>query len=311
MLNSSGNRKAAAVLSVVAFSVIAFFSLSSRSNEQVVSGSGSNDGRTAYSAPVGTRASLMAPPPATANRSAHGDTQGPHDSAFQMKVMDAYVTSRQCATVMRSIDSMRRQISACDAVASTAPGSEARCRENTAGFDEKVKASEALLSSCGQKSQASLEKEFYDNVVLAAKQGIEDARICYVSSSFDLGRDWSPEEIAQYKNDAPKYIDDALNQGDWRAVGLMMTSPRVLSHLTNSLLGQIVTGDAATTYRMNRLARLGATDGYAAQLDTMAQYPDQPLSSQDIVQGDLWAKRMYEQHFLRSPALSGAPAYCE
>jgi len=69
-----------------------------------------------------------------------------------------------------------------------------------------------------------------------------------------------------------------------------MTSPRVLGHM-NGLLGLIDDGNPVTIYKMNRLARLGASGAYAALLDSIALDPDSPLPAQTVTEADTWAER--------------------
>ena len=220
----------------------------------------------------------------------------------------AFEAAKRCAVLARSIDDMQSQIKACEAGASDA-NFHASCSRNTQGFAEKVEKASSEMAGCNHADLEQSKEAFFQSTVAAAKAGNPDAQMCYVASDFDLNRPWTREEVAAYKADVGAYANAAMNRGDWRIVQAFMTSPRVLGHM-NGLLGLIDDGNPVTIYKMNRLARLGASGAYAARLDSIALDPDSPLPAQTVTEADTWARTMYQDHFSQSPKLESQPETC-
>jgi hypothetical protein len=228
--------------------------------------------------------------------------------AAKAQATSVFRTSKQCLTARKASETMQRQIKACE---SAPAGStfKATCERNTAGFSAKVATLSSTNQVCGGDADGMSETSFYADVVKAADAGDPDAQMCFIGSDFNPGHPWTKDEVAAYKDKSNAYAEAAFARGDWRVVQAKMTSERVLAH-TRGLLPFFVDTDPASQYRMNRLARLGATGSYAAQLDANAA-EQTSMSAKDRKDADAWAQQMYAQHFAGSPALTQAPSICD
>lgn len=168
----------------------------------------------------------------------------------------------------------------------------------------------ANLEKCGDIGSAETEKAFYASTVAAARNGDVDAQICYLQSDFKLDRPYTEAEMGEFREDGTAYIDAAMKRGDWRVVQLLMTSRKNLGSLSG-LLPLLTNGDPVEVYRMNRLARLGATGAYAQQLDATAMDPQQPIPLKEAADANAWAQQTFNAYFASSPLLSERPVACQ
>ena len=165
-----------------------------------------------------------------------------------------------------------------------------------------------VAASCDEDISA-VEIAYFEQAVELATRGDRDARLCFVGSMFQLGRPWSQAERSFYEANAPVFLQDAFEHGDWRAVELLTTSHRVLAH-SHSLLSFMVPGDQVEQYKLNRLLRLGAVDGYAELLDALAFDPELPIDPEKRKAAESWAQKEYDKYFRDSPTLNEAPRPC-
>lgn len=183
------------------------------------------------------------------------------------------------------------------------------CRVRAIDFGRAIPLTETELSSCKTIDIAETAEKFYEDTMRAAAAGDADAQICYIGSRYGLDRPWTKEEVRHYADNAGSYVDQAFARGDWRVVEMFQTTRNMIERYT--LLHHVAPYDPVHSYRMNRLLRLGATDGkYAHLLDAVAKHGHESLSYQARVDAELWASRMYALHFSRAKGLSGPPKTC-
>jgi len=214
--------------------------------------------------------------------------------------------TQECISAYRQALTLRNQQDVCkEADAAQNP----MCASaSLSAIDARLAEQFRAAATCGEDISA-LEVAYYRKTVDLAARGDPDAQLCFVQSKFQIGRPWSGDEISFYKANAPMYLQNGLEHGDWRAVVLLATPQRVLSH-SRSLMGFIVPHSQLEQFKLNRLLRLGATDGYAEQLDAVAFDPELPLSAEDQKSAEDWARKEYDKYFRNSPTLRGAPQAC-
>ena len=213
---------------------------------------------------------------------------------------------QDCLSAYRQALTLRNQQDVCkEADADRNPMCETSSR---AAIDARLAEQFRNAAGCPEDISA-LEAEYYRKTVDLAAAGDVDAQLCFAQSRFQIGRSWSEEEVSFYKANAPVYLQNALERGDWRAVQLLATSPRVLAH-SRSLLGFIAPKSQLEQYKLNRLLRLGAVDGYAEQLDAVANDSELPIDAGERKKAEAWAQNEYQKYFRNSPTLNEAPQPC-
>ena len=166
---------------------------------------------------------------------------------------------------------------------------------------------EKLNGACDGMDTGAQKGAIYPLLWQAAKLGDHDAAACYVAADFPLNDDQlRPTAIDEYRRNAATLIRDGMERGDWRIAELMEAAndrdgdPHRGRY---SWFREISAGNPAIAYGYNRLIRLGASDGYARQLDRALDARRAELSPQQIEDQDAWAKKEYETHFARSPPI--------
>jgi hypothetical protein len=194
------------------------------------------------------------------------------------------------------------------------------CKDGMTDAQLKLNSTRNSLANCGD--YADVARKYYDATKVAAKNGDQDAQMCYVQSAFQSGYVYAEEkplytdeDVSDYKADAPAYISAAFMRGDWRVVQILSTNFFEPSSGLISLIDQI--GEPETVYKMDKLLQLGAAADYAKtlgySLDGLAHpdlRPDAALPESKIAEADVWAQQMYLDHFAASPKLTKAPVPC-
>lgn len=192
----------------------------------------------------------------------------------------------------------------------------ASCLNNLVDAKARIAAAESTVKKCGDKG--TLVARYYHSTVEAAKNGDLDAQLCFLESNFyepDGSFRYSDSDIAHYKKIAPVYVASGLERGDWRVVELLTTNRFGFSSGLLSYLDGI--GTPETTYKMNRLLRLGATGSLAETINLFIsdfKNPDgktnSALSSDQMVAADAWAQDMYSRYFDDGQKLDHSPQIC-
>jgi hypothetical protein len=190
------------------------------------------------------------------------------------------------------------------------------CLNNVATVQQRTSTIRASMTECGEEKQIA--RNYYNATKAAAKNGDADAQLCYIQSAFsdsEGNRQYSNEDVAQFKSEAPGYIADAIARGDWRIVyflSLKRLSPAF--GLAQNIDGA---GSLETAYRMNSLLLLGADDDYGRTvkvvLDSIPQSgapAGQELTPAKLGSADEWAKNTYGQYFAGTARLTRSPTVC-
>ena len=225
-----------------------------------------------------------------------------------------FIASRQCAFHDVEISNLRSVTAACERFAST-PNLlyYKECHAQALINRDLISALQADSQGCPAGKEAT--NAYFQDTIQAAKAGDPDAQLCYIESKFWVnGRamDFSDDDRAEYQRDAPIYIQQALERGDWR-VATLLSSKRA-----SGMRNTVGSDDAYVQYKMNRLLRLGADGQYAETLDRDAQIDylsagisQAPrLSQEQIAQANAEAKDYYDRSFKNQPPLSEAPKVC-
>jgi hypothetical protein len=190
------------------------------------------------------------------------------------------------------------------------------CLNNVATAQQRISTIKASMTECG--ADTKIGTNYYNATKAAAKSGDVDAQLCYIQSAFsdsEGNMQYTNDDIAQFKSDAPRYIADAIARGDWRVVyflSLERLSPAFgLAHYIDGA------GSLETAYRMNSLLLLGADDDYGrtvkASLVDMPQAgapAGQELTPEKIASAEEWAKNTYVQYFGGTPRLTRSLIVC-
>jgi hypothetical protein len=190
------------------------------------------------------------------------------------------------------------------------------CLNNIATAQQRIYTLRASMTECGPEKEIA--RKYYNATKAAAKNGDTDAQLCYIQSAFsdsEGNMQYTNDDIAQFKSDAPRYIADAIARGDWRVVyflSLERLSPAFgLAHYIDGA------GSLETAFRMTSLLLLGADDDYGRTVkvlrDSIPQSgapAGQELTPAKIASADEWAKNTYDQHFAGTARLTRSPIVC-
>jgi hypothetical protein len=190
------------------------------------------------------------------------------------------------------------------------------CLNNVATAQQRISTIRAAMTECGADKQIA--RYYFNATKAAAKTGDVDAQVCYIQSAFsdsEGNMQYSTEDVAQFKSDAPGYIADAIARGDWRIVYFL--SLKRLSPAFGLAAYIDGAGSLETAYRMNSLLLLGADDDYRSTvkvlLDSIPQSgapAGQELSPEKLASAQEWAKNTYDQHFSATERLTRSPIVC-
>jgi hypothetical protein len=187
----------------------------------------------------------------------------------------------------------------------------ASCLNNLVDAQDRMSAAEAAMAGCG--NDGDVRDNYYNATKSAAKAGDPDAQLCYLQSDFlDLAGkpNYTDAGVEEYKATAPQYVDDAFKRGDWRIVYLLTTQH---FHPTSGYLNLLDNiGDPVTTYKMDKLLRLGSSGEYAGDLDALSDdLAHGPQLQGKVAEADAWARETYTQYFAGVPGITKPPAVCE
>lgn len=225
------------------------------------------------------------------------------------KLKECYFTASQMAA-------LKATILECESLAGLreVENSYIQCRKNIDERRNSLGDMKQKLADCPNES--AIAAAYYMSTRAAAAAGNQDAQLCYLQSAFGTELIYSEQDIRRYEQDAPRYADAAMQRGDWRIVELMS-----MGRFTEAsgLLPRLTSGVLSTRYTMNRLARLGATDGYANYLDMYAKQDilsasrtgSDALSPKEISEAENEARRLYALYFTSSPRQAERPIACK
>lgn len=190
------------------------------------------------------------------------------------------------------------------------------CLNNVATVQQRISTIRASMTECGADKQIA--RNYFNATKAAAKNGDVDAQVCYIQSAFsgsEGNMQYSNEDVAQFKSDAPGYITDAIARGDWRIVyflSLKRLSPAFgLAPYIDGV------GSLETVYRMNSLLLLGADGDYGSTVEVLLNSipqsgapAGQELTPEKLASAHEWAKNTYDQHFSATERLTRSPIVC-
>jgi hypothetical protein len=190
------------------------------------------------------------------------------------------------------------------------------CLNNVATALQRISTIRASMTECGPGN--AIAKNYYNATKSAAKNGNVDAQLCYIRSAFadsDGNMQFTDDDIAQFKADAPRYIADAIARGDWRIVYFL--SLRQIGPPFGLIPYIDGVRSLETQYRMTSLLLIGADDDYGSTLkvlrDSIPQIgapAGQELTPEKMAAADEWAKNTYGQYFAGTPRLTRSPVVC-
>ena len=170
------------------------------------------------------------------------------------------------------------------------------------------------MTGCGAENKSA--RSYYNATKAAAKNGDVDARLCYIQSAFsdsEGNMQYSNEDVAQFKSDAPGYVADAIARGDWRIVYFLSLRLSPVFGLAPYIDGA---SSLETTYRMKSLLLLGADDNYGSTVKILRDSiplgapAGQELTPAKLASADEWAKNTYQQYFAGTARLTESPPVC-
>jgi hypothetical protein len=149
----------------------------------------------------------------------------------------------------------------------------------------------------------------------AAQLGDADSQLCALTLHF----------VDRYNEPViTDYQEQGFARGDWRIVRLMAL--RTISGGRGQRIGGRISSppdpsDPVTYYRMLSLLRLGASAGYAKDLDDeidtynatnsiINSHGGTGLSSAQAIEAEAWAQDQFQKHFALSPRMNREPGLC-
>ncbi len=219
----------------------------------------------------------------------------------------AFRRTQQCANSLSTIESLE-SLSRCTFYDGKPEFAKAysECLEDSAAVRANLTAAQNLMVGCGARK--GLLRRYFEATKSAAAAGDTDAQMCIVYGPFVVQNGdfaYTDSELIEYKATAPRYIDAAMQRGDWRVIKLLSTHvvdwPGPWAFLD---LWQ----DPAREYKAKRLLRLGAEGDYARDLEN--SYSNLQYSEAITTAGDAWAQETFEKYFSSEPKLNQEPHPC-
>lgn len=147
-----------------------------------------------------------------------------------------------------------------------------------------------------------------DAMLRAARLGDTQARACYVYRGPGIDMQSllrAPQSLRVYRNAAPQLIDQALEEGDWAMVRVLMhasrfvgpNEPASVDDLATALLGP----DPIRLYRYSKLYSLGAGGLASSLMELGLDQAASRLSPEQRAEADAWARAFHQQHFADNP----------
>ena len=236
-------------------------------------------------------------------------------SVTRQELIQKFDASRQCAYHDMEIKNAESINAACERYAAHPELQHYKeCHAEAAINEQLISALKADSQGCPAGKDATL--AYFHDTVEAAKAGDADAQVCYIESAFYVdGRqilDYSEADRSAYQHDAPAYIQQGLERGDWRVAVLL------LSKHPAGMRNTVDMEDPVMRYKMNRLLRLGADGQYADMLDKdakqdylspgISQAPR--LSQEQAAQANQEAQDTFDRSFKGKEPLSKPPTIC-
>ena len=224
--------------------------------------------------------------------------------------------ARLCAFTLTAHGNMQRLMKICEENKNQPRNAENKayfefCRARSLEFARSLPVAANNLKDCATQDQQEANEKFYEDTVRAALAGDPDAQICYLRKTFGLDRPWTDEETRLYVDNGPRYVQQTLEQGDWRIVELLSKAAPGRTGRVVPMLHNAVAFEAVNPYRMNRLLRLGAVGpNYVRFLDGLAPHYAADLSAQQVAESNRWAADTYDLYFSKSQRLEKAPSTC-
>lgn len=227
--------------------------------------------------------------------------------------------SRRCYFAQGEADARKSVARACQSLPrdGTAQAQVDSCKANVeADQDAAAQTDPQAGTEC--RGEIASARHFYEATKAAAASGNADAQACYVQSRFQSnGADltYSPQDVSDYKRDAPRYISDGLARGDWRIVSLLARGGHD-DHF--SPLSLVTKDDVYMQYVMNRLLQMGAEGAYAQQQERFVQAiflsprisGPPALTPEQVSAGTQEAQALFRKAFDKQPLLKAAPIAC-
>lgn len=249
--------------------------------------------------------------PATAVQSPSGGPISKSGPSQQSEFQNA----KQCVFAKRALTKMEKRKEICAGSEELEGNVEQEdfyksCQEDLSRINPAFELAEKQLESCGVRDPQELEEKFFADTKRAAAMGDVNAQVCYLGSRFDLGRAFTPQEIQEYKDSVPRYIEEGMSRGDWRIVEVLRRATPSVSR-QYGLLSQLSSAGPMTMYKMNRLQVLGINSiDYGAYLEVNATGLERKLSDKEKLEANEWARATFERNFKNSAKLSQYPRNC-
>lgn len=217
-----------------------------------------------------------------------------------------YHDLQQCFSAHQRVHSLPMQISFLEEYAPK-PGSNLGeemmkgREERLAGLKNELHDAERDAARCDGLSEEQL--RLAPAALGAARLGDKAASDCYVSGFllFAGGILDHPEWLAQYKENALTIANNALAAGDWSMVNELQHAYAPAGFRFGPL-GDLVGENAAMSYRLLRLQRLGASAEMARAYDRQLAAAVRDLSPDAIAEGDAWAQDTFSKYFAGAQA---------
>lgn len=229
-------------------------------------------------------------------------------TADQVALAQKFQYSKKCLETSIQAEQLLNAFNVCQKQLIGSPERN-KCDLKTKGADTKSRALTGSATVAGCPADADVaSRDFSISLVNAARAGVADAQLCYFEWSGPLS---APGDIARYKREASLYMQKGLENGDWRVVQLLATSPQGVEGNGAGLMSNLdIIGKWFTAFRANRLLELGATGPYKTELHRTAQDAAHHLTKAQIENGNAWANHEFRTHFSNSPVLTKAPDTC-
>jgi hypothetical protein len=177
------------------------------------------------------------------------------------------------------------------------------CRSQEVAMAKELQRVTAASASC--PPELGLARSFYDATKARALRGDIAAQRCFIQGYFEPSNEHSTdpglgdERRKEYAAIARRFIDEALERGDWSVVRwLSRTKLYPPDGLLNEAYGFGIDHlDAA--YQMNFLLMLGHQPGAGDDARRLVEYwkSSRLVPADDIAAGELWAHDMFDRHF--------------
>nr|WP_295381205.1 hypothetical protein [Pseudoxanthomonas sp.] len=265
---------------------------------------------------TGQATTAAAPSPAISQAAPSVASSVVDASPPSVQQLPPFERSQTCYFAHIAVNSLREALVSCKSLEGIreVESTYKQCAQQLGVRQAELEDKEATLAQC-PGDELKLASDYYASTKAAAAQGNADAQLCYLQSAYGTLGVYSDQDARDYDRDAPRYVQMALQRGDWRIVSLLGTKRL---EPASGLLSRLVKGDLQTQYQMNRLARLGAAGEYANQLDLDARHSllakerlgADALTPQQIAEADARAREMYKKYFSKAGPLRARPLPC-